>query len=42
MVFAYIDNTAINKVPADRDIIAALSGRDAIDGNNDDIPLGTC
>jgi hypothetical protein len=42
MVFAYIDNMAVNKVPADRDIIAALPGRAAIDGKNDDAPLDTC
>jgi hypothetical protein len=37
-----VDNTAVYKIPADRDTVAVLPGRAVKDGNNDDTQIGIC
>jgi hypothetical protein len=40
--FASVDNTAVYKIPADRDIVAALSGHAVIEGNKNETEIGIC
>jgi hypothetical protein len=38
--FSSVDTTAVYKIPADRDIVAALSGRAVMEGNKDETQIG--
>jgi len=40
--FSSVDNTAVYKIPADWDIVAALSDRAVIEGNKYETQIGIC
>jgi len=40
--FSSVDNTAVYKFSADRDTVAALSGRAVMEGNKDETQSGIC